>query len=472
MAKLIPEIKDYIREIVSDYEGNSSIERNRTVIESVKDRFNVVVDSKDIYDVAIRLKKVNDTIQELNEIVGDYKSYEVVNDNYVFIQDGKSYTIPVEEVDRMFYDFSRHGGNLSWETMLQKYELKPQVWHMVKNRLRLYKDSNVISPYTAENTPEEKLDEIIEEASIRHRDTIKSRMVKTHEVLWKAESARAIRTLSNVEYFLDNIRRYLTDYKPKEIEFVEYKENKNYPPLTIAMSDFHFGKKGTSEIVERIGKIKNYILSQPNSEVQILSLGDLAEALVEGGMHPWQESSMELVGIDLMLFISELFESFLIDIYNSGKRVTFNWIWGNHDRLWKTHSEDMKRTWALVIYEFIKRGLSASEIDVNIIRDKIYSYNYWPNRFIIAHWDDNFSWRKPEDVLWKNWDSSRHNIILFWDKHNATVKETKWATMVGLPALAWKWEYDTRLDLHSESGFVVVTPNEEGSVDVQIRRLK
>ena len=124
--------------------------------------------------------------------------------------------------------------------MLQKYELKPQVWYIIKNRLRLYKDSNVISPYTAETTSEERLDDIIEEASIRHRDTIKHRMVKTHEVLWNAESTRAIKTLSNVEYFLENIRRYLVDYKPKEIEFIEYKENKNYPPLTIAMSDFHF----------------------------------------------------------------------------------------------------------------------------------------------------------------------------------------------------------------------------------------
>ena len=156
--------------------------------------------------------------------------------------------------------------------MLVKYKLKPNVWHMVKNRLRLYKDSNVISPYTAEHTPEEQLDNIVTEATVRHIDTIKSRMVKTHEKLYAEESKRAIRTLSNVEHFLENVERYIDNYKPRVIDFTPRTINPAYPPLTIAMSDFHFGKKGTADIVGRMSKIRDYILSQPNSEVHIMSL--------------------------------------------------------------------------------------------------------------------------------------------------------------------------------------------------------
>lgn len=133
--------------------------------------------------------------------------------------------------------------------MLDKYKLKPNVWHMVKNRLRLYKDSNVISPYTAENTPEEALDDIVTEATHRHIDTIKERMVKTHEKLYGEESKRAIRTLSNIEHFLQNVERYIENYKPRNIEWTKHLVNPNFPPLTIAMSDFHFGKKGTADIV-------------------------------------------------------------------------------------------------------------------------------------------------------------------------------------------------------------------------------
>lgn len=156
--------------------------------------------------------------------------------------------------------------------MLAKYKLKPEVWHIIKNRLRLYKDSNVISPYTAENTPEEELDTIVTEASVRHIDTIKGKMVATHEKLFKQESNRAIKTLSNIEYFLGNVEKYIHSYKPRDIIFTPRIISIDLPPLTIAMSDFHFGKKGTQAIVDRMSKIRDYVLSQPNTEIQILSL--------------------------------------------------------------------------------------------------------------------------------------------------------------------------------------------------------
>lgn len=90
---------------------------------------------------------------------------------------------------------------------------------MIKNRLRLYKASNVISPHTAENTPEEELDDIVKEATVRHIDTLKKKMVQTHEVLFNKEAKRAIKTLSNVEHFLGNVQTFLENYKPREIVF-------------------------------------------------------------------------------------------------------------------------------------------------------------------------------------------------------------------------------------------------------------
>ena len=470
MAKLSPDIREAIKEM--SFPELTKREENDVIKDAIQKRFNVIISSDDIYEIKWRVRKLKEAIAKLNEAVSEDKLYDVKDGNYEFVQDKLLYKIPVEEIDAMFYDFSKHGGNMSGEAMLAKYQLKPNVFHMIKNRLRLYKDSNVISPYTAENTPEEQLDDIVTEATVRHIDTIKSRMVKTHEKLYGEESKRAIRTLSNVEHFLENVERYILNYKPKNIDFTPHTINPSYPPLTIAMSDFHFGKKGTADIVGRMSKIRDYVLSQPNTEVHIMSLGDLAEAFVEEGMHSGQTNDMEIQGFELMMFITNVFERFLEDIYHSGKQVTFTGIGGNHDRLGKSHWQDHSRTWALVVYEMIKRGLSQSEIKINILRKDVNSFDYWPNRFIIAHGDNNFSNRKPEDVLWKNGDNTKHNVILFGDKHNATVKETKNATMVWLPALAWKGSYDAMLDLHSESGFVVVSPNDEGSVDITIKRLK
>jgi len=57
--------------------------------------------------------------------------------------------------------------------MIQKYEISAEAWNLIKRRLRLYKKSNTISPYTAENISQEALDEKIEFATARHIDSIK-----------------------------------------------------------------------------------------------------------------------------------------------------------------------------------------------------------------------------------------------------------------------------------------------------------
>ena len=470
MTKLSNEAKEHIRSLLGSFPEKTKREENRLIIEDVKTRFNEAITSDDIYEIGRRATRLEEAIDELNRAVGSENAYEVVDNNYVFVQGLNRYTIPVQEIDEMFYSFSKHGANLTGEQMLEKYELKPEVWHMIKNRLRLYKDSNVISPYTAENTDEEELEEKVVDATHRHIDTLKQKMVRTHEKLYGEEAKRAMKVVANQEYALSNLRAFLEGYKPREFSFVPRLLSPDYPPLTIAMSDFHFGKKGTSDIVRRMSYIRDYILSQPNCDIQIISLGDLGEAFVEGGMHPGQETNMELTGFELMMFIVNVFERFLEDIYKSGKTIRFVGIGGNHDRLGKTHSEDQARTGALVIYELLKRGLSKTEIQVDILRNSVNAFDYGDTRFIIAHGDDGFSNKKPEDVLWKNGDNSKHNVILNGDKHNATLRETKGATWVQVPALAWQGDYDKRLDLHSASGFVAITPNEHNTVDVLFKR--
>lgn len=97
-----------------------------------------------------KIDSIRGKIADINESVKSEKPYEVVGTDYVMKFRDQVWRFPIEEVDAMFYDFSSHGANLSGEQMIQKYELKPEAWTLIKNRLRLYKASNVISPHTAE----------------------------------------------------------------------------------------------------------------------------------------------------------------------------------------------------------------------------------------------------------------------------------------------------------------------------------
>lgn len=67
-------------------------------------------------------------------------------------------------------------------------------------------------------------------------------MISTHDKIFKSEAKRAFRILGNIEYFLDNIREFIKDYKPIKVEY------KRIPPanndrIDVAFSDIHIGKR-------------------------------------------------------------------------------------------------------------------------------------------------------------------------------------------------------------------------------------
>lgn len=69
-------------------------------------------------------------------------------------------------------------------------------------------------------------------------------MVRTHSVKFEAEAKKAMRTLSNVEYFLDNLRTFIDGWEPREIDFVPA-EPKNADWKHYFISDIHIGKLDT-----------------------------------------------------------------------------------------------------------------------------------------------------------------------------------------------------------------------------------
>lgn len=465
-------IKDFVRARFEEMKNLDSRERNKEIIRKVKIKFNTVINWKEIYDICQRIDTLKKKIKDINDSVKENKKYEVVDWHYIFHRkDEAPFRFSVEEIDMMFLDFSSKWNNLTGEEMLQKYELKPEAWQIIKNRLRLYKASNVISPYTAENSTEEELEEKIEYATARHIDTIKGKMVTTHEKKFKEDAKKAFKMLGNIDYFLDNLREYITEHKPIEIDYVR-KPQLNNDRFDLSFSDIHIGKENTSAIVNRFDDIYNYIINRPESNVNIICLGDLGESFAPGWMHPWQVENMEMHGFELIMFIVNIFEKFLIWLDKAWKNVTFKWIWWNHDRFGQNNNQDTQRTAALCIYEMIKRWLSNTEVEIDYFIEKINSFQIWNLHYIIHHGDNNFDKKKQEDILWKNGNNQLYNVILHGDKHSWKFQETKWATMIQVPMLAGKGEYDTMLDLHSEPWFVVIEENRFKTADISFKRLK
>jgi len=64
---------------------------------------------------------------------------------------------------------------------------------LIKNKLRLYKASDVISPYTAENLSEEELEVKIHDAIDENISSTKEKMIDTYDKVFKKEAKKAMK---------------------------------------------------------------------------------------------------------------------------------------------------------------------------------------------------------------------------------------------------------------------------------------
>lgn len=470
------ELQEFVLEKYDEVRELPVKERNEIIIQAVKEKFNEVIDRNNIYDICQRIGRIRAKIKEINESVNEFVPYEVVDGHYIFNRkDGAPFKFSVDEIDQMFLDFSKKGNDLSGEQMLAKYQLKPEAWHMIKNRLRLYKDSNVISPYTAENTPEAELDDKIEFAIARHIDSIKGKMVKTFDKQFAEQAKRSFRTLWNIDYFLEHLRTFITQYEPIKIDFVP-EAPKNQDIKHFVMADIHIGKLNTKQVINRINVLHNDIVNSEESIIYLTILWDLVETVAQGGMHPGQiEYGMDYqygFGFDLIMNTVKIFEWFIASLYKHGKKVIVNGITGNHGRMTGAKDMDVRRTAELVIYEMIKRWLANIDVDLKYHEENINTFWHWNLHYIIYHGDGFVDKQKPEQIIVAHGAIGKHNILLSGDKHNVKMSEGANFTYIKVPALAGQGKYDKDMNLHSAPGYIQIQENEWGDPNILVRRVK
>lgn len=277
------EIKKYIGEIGME---NTS----RIVVEKVKDKFNVLIDDRSVRYIYARIRdslaqistQLESAIESANE--EDKKSYEILEKDGKLcykLEAGKSiFIIPVEDIDKMFKDYSTKGNNLSGEKMRQKYGLKPHAWQAIKRSLLLVKDSHVISPYTLENLSEAESDEMIEKAIEEHIDTKIGKFVNTYDKRWNEEAKKALKTVANFQYQLDMVQEAIAMHEPIALDFVpEHIEGDAEAHFVI--SDIHFGKTDTDGVIRRMNQIYQEIVANPARVIHISCLGDLVETIAQ-----------------------------------------------------------------------------------------------------------------------------------------------------------------------------------------------
>ena len=479
-------IIEYAREVYESCEKRAKIPE---VIAKVKERFWIVVSRKFVrYWCEEKMesisKDVDDSLKRLDEAIEKKNSYEVEWESVIFHVNKKApdgtefvekYTIPFEELESIWYDYSQHGRNLSAKNLLSEHWLKRETLSLLRSRLWLTKDDNaipqVVLDFMLEKYWEEEVEKKIYEVTHRaYEDKFKRKFVQAD----KRETDKLVRLWLEFKERLRLIRESLETFEPADVEFVPRKPW-NWREKTFFLTDIHIGKIWTDKVIERLDAAFQEMARSEETKIHVVFWWDLWETFAQDWMHPWQlaywTEQKWWYGYDLAVRISEILEKFFIWLYSQWKDVTVSWILWNHGRFSSKNEWDIKRSAELVIYEFLRLRLSKIEIDVRAFMEKINVIDSWKIRLVVAHWDWNFDKQKPEQVLLPRYRDWAYHVIASWDKHH--LQSTEWYnyTWIKSPALAGKWQYDTDNNYHSTPGYVVIKENGFWTADIEIKRL-
>lgn len=356
-----------------------------------------------IYNYLCQIKRENQDV-----LILDNKSpWSVDKKDYVWTGfDNKIKRYSIDLIDKLFLNYSKSGYNLSRTSLCNKFELDIKSFNEIQRVFLLYKDANILSPYTIQNTPTSELKVIMENQITKvirsgeyTEKKYKDKIVQEYKEVINKDNINILR--------LEEMMHDLSAHLPK-LNLNSFKTNKNYvnDDIVVCLADLHVGAKNheplkitddySIEIAkEKLTRAAEIINSYKSKRVTISFLGDLIESL-SGLNHPnsWQFMEPGVHGWKAVSSAYELVLKFLNSIENLHCILG---VGGNHDRSAKSNEEADTLVTDAIFYmlkEYYKKSNVTIIYDASVVSITVGKIGY-----IFSHGHLGLHKRKASDII-------------------------------------------------------------------------
>lgn len=481
------ENKKTIREILQPL-FDKSISKNREEILAEAVRQNPELIYKSASRVWFRYfkNKVNGVPQketqkkikkEINiQVEKDKPKYVVVDDKYKIESMKGLIVLSVEQADKMFYDFSVHGLNLSSTQLINKYQIEVWQWHSIKNALRLYKQSNIFSPYSyGKLTLEEKENVITSKISEALNDKINIEKIYNSAVIkeYKRKIAEENKSTLYQQAMLSGLFDELPKIKVENYTQKKVKTNNDIENINVFIADLHNGSKIESlhltedyspEILrEKLMFASNQINKIGAKKVTLSFMGDLIESFTGlNHLNSWKEMEYGMHGAKLVRHTVEILIEFISNINNV---VKINAVAGNHDRGDSNSKIEYKGEIAGIIFYWLQNVLTIPiEFDFECVSSNIDGIQY-----VIMHGHHKEATESSEKIILNYGKQGCYNLIVTAHLHTLKVKsDTFNFRHVVCPSIFTGNTYSERKGWTGSSGVMVAYNNGTNKASLNI----
>ena len=471
--------KNVIEKVIEAKENDKKASYERIAIKIWKE-LNIELWENEVREIRENTKNLlqgeKDVLQKINDAIEEKPKYDIEDNNYVLYAKNRwlgvteKFSIPVETVDEIFNDFSKHGGNLTGQAIMNKYNLKPKVWQLIKSHIWLYKDSHILSPMSMDNADKEwKVDEIIQEATYKNfEDKYKHKYKEAHIDTLEKEVKKLAKIVWTLDWFIEYITPKLHIIPLKLKKYKKIKNNGVSP--VFVFWDKHFGKRDTEAVVARLNELSDDIINEKSDNIVLVDLWDHYEALMQWWMHSWQVESMDWKYMgELFMYWIEVYVWFINKILDSGKQIQFKGMWWNHDRMSTKNEWDNERIFSTIFYEMLKMYFKYANIEIEYFSKRLWLFTIDNIDYATNHGEEFGKIRADalrSKVMTK---TNNHLVALFAHYHTASIEQGNNITKVWIPWLAGENEYDERLLLKSDPWYVRIEQNRHDKPNIEYR---
>lgn len=381
---------------------------------------------------------LDDNGHELDFSSGKDK-YEIVDDHYVWnTKRAGTIKLSIKQANQLFSEYSVYGLNMSQEEVRRKHGFTIPEWNSIKSTLWLYKKSHIFSPYTADNTPQNELQEMMTDA-LEKKYTDQNGLIEDEYRKYTLKQYKKIIKKYQVDKFaskefLDDLHSMMPNHKVINVK--EYASRAEDPDEIFAsIADLHVGAKtiglkltpdfDLKILNARLADAAIAINAQKGKKVTIGVLGDLIESFT-GLNHEnsWQSMEFGAYGAKAVVMAFETLSTFFDQINNL---KTIKLIGGNHDRSTSNNKIDRKTTVAEIVFFMLQQKYGTIynlEYDTMVLTHDLGE----KIKLILAHGDRRIlkkAGTSLDSKVIEFGDKEKFNVILTGHLHSRGVNEDK-----------------------------------------------
>ena len=416
------------------------------------------------------------SIEESTNVDNDHR-WSVSDDIYVWKGRDVNYTIGVSLADKLFFDYSRYGMDLSVLEIRNKYDIPLKLWNSLKDALQLYKESDILSPWSRGQMSIEEYrkhaQSAIEKLSGNKKRIVVEEYTKHYVKKSKKFETEALKKVFDRDILIQELTDWVTTRNTEKLPLIYSETGTGH--ITVVLSDVHIGLEETDRhtiseyntkiVHELFNRVADVVNSKNPESVDVILAGDLIHSFT-GGMHQgmWKEMERGMHGAGVIRRAVELIESMISKISNV---KSIKGVGGNHDRYSDKKQSNTVGELGNLIFWILERSFPDIEVSFD---DYLVTWKGPFSNFVLLHGDTDSVNKTAKLVLdnMVNLNPSKFTYVISGDKHcRRILSDTRLFRHISLPPISGTNEYAMKLGLDSASGFTLFSAYDNKTLSVE-----